>query len=177
MKGVHGRLAIGCGLLASCGGTPPPPPAPPVAQGPDDAILTIASRWEARHVDKGLRSKPSPIASFERTIVQRLELRKGAEESVLSSLYDERFALRDGTEVRCGTQIGIPLQVSYGRRQGEAALELGWGPLELQRACDPPDSRIPPLTEPAGRSRFVLRSDQLVGVEPPLEKRSFLPVE
>ena len=180
------RLALlGCQLLALLGGALPlacsgaagPPPGAPGVEGPEDAVLRIASFWEARYTDKGLRSSPSPIASFDRALVSHLELARGQLTATESLSFEERFTLRDAREVHCGGRLDLQVSVTYGARAGEPALELEWPALSRPRECDPPGAPIPPFERPAGRARFVLRSDQLVGIEPALEKRIFLPVE
>jgi len=170
-------LAALCGSLEACSGAAGPPPGAPAVEGPEQAILRIASFWEARYVDKGLRSSPSPVASFDRQLVSRLELTQGQNTATESLSFEERFILRDAREVRCAGRFDIQVSVAYGTRTGEAALEIDWPALERPRECDTPGAPISAFERPAGRARFVLRSDQLVGVEPALEKRTFLPVE
>jgi len=169
--------ALGCLLACGCSGATGPPPGAPGVEGPEDAILRIASFWEARYTDKGLRSSPSPIASFDRQLVSRLELTHGQLTATESLSFEERFTLRDAREVHCSGRLDHQVSVSYGVRAGEPALELDWTALSNPRTCDSPDAAIPAFEKPAGRARFVLRSDQLVGIEPALEKRIFLPVE
>ncbi|HEU4581675.1 MAG TPA: hypothetical protein VFS67_25640 [Polyangiaceae bacterium] len=173
---MNKHWALGLGLTA-CSGAAGPPPGAPAVEGPEDAILRIGSFWEARYSDKGLRSSPSPIASFDRALVSRLELAKGQTMATETSSFEERFILRDAREVHCVERFDGPVSVKYGLRQGEAALELEWPAVQRPRECDVAGAPIPALDRPAGRARFVLRSDQLVAVEPPLEKRIFLPVE
>lgn len=169
-------LCVALGGLG-CSGSAGPPPGAPSVEGPEEAILRIGSFWEARYTDKGLRSSPSPIASFDRALVSRLELTKGQTTATETSSFEERFILRDAREVHCVERFDGPVSVKFGVRQGEAALELEWPAVERPRECDVAGAPIPALERPAGRARFVLRSDQLVGVEPALEKRIFLPVE
>lgn len=169
-------LSSTCSFCA-CSGASGPPPAPPAVEGPEEAIARIGTIWEARHTDKGLRSSPSPIASFDRQLLSRIELTRGSSSAVERISFEERFILRDAREVRCQGQLEAPLHATYGTRSGEPALELDWPEASQPRSCDSPDAPIPPFERPAGRARFVLRSDQLVGVEPALEKRVFLPVE
>jgi hypothetical protein len=181
----HRLAALGCQLLAllgaafplACSAAAGPPPGAPSVEAPEDAILRIASFWEARYTDKGLRSSPSPIASFDRQLVSRLELARGQLTATESLSFEERFTLRDAREVHCSGRLDLQVSVTYGARAGEPALELEWPALSRPRECDSPDASIPAFERPAGRARFVLRSDQLVGVEPALEKRIFLPVE
>jgi hypothetical protein len=178
-SGVGARYlaAFSCAFAVACAGAAGPPPAAATVEGPEAAILRIASFWEARYADKGLRSSPSPIASFDRQLVSRLELTEGQASATESLIFQERFTLRDGGEVHCSGRFDIQVSVSYGARSGEPAVELEWPALERPRDCDAPGAPIPAFERPAGRARFVLRSDQLVGVEPALEKRTFLPVE
>jgi hypothetical protein len=164
-------------LALGCSGAAGPPPGAPSVEGPEDAILRIASFWEARYTDKGLRSSPSPVASFDRQLVSRLELTRGQLTATESLSFEERFTLRDAREVHCSGRLDLQVSLSYGARAGEPALELEWPALSNPRACDTPDAPIPAFERPAGRARFVLRSDQLVGIEPALEKRIFLPLE
>ena len=177
--GTAAFVVVGSVLLgaSACGGAPPPPATAAVAEGPEDAILRIATAWEARHAEKGLRSPPSPIASFDRQFVSRITLVRGASSAPEALSVSERFVLRDGTNVACGETAELSVNVAYGRKAGEPALELSWPALAQPRACEPAHGGIPDLERPAGRARFVLRSDQLVGVEPALEKRTFLPVD
>ena len=79
--------------------------------------------------------------------------------------------------MHCSGRFDIQISVRYGARANEPAVELEWPASERPRDCDVPGAPIPEFERPAGRARFVLRSDQLVGVEPALEKRTFLPVE
>lgn len=163
--------------LTACGPASGPPAAAPAVEGAEDTILRIATFWESRYTEKGLRSSPSPIASFDRKLVSRLELTRGQAAATETLSAEERFALRDATEVHCSARFDLPVSVRYGNRAGEPALQLEWPALERARECDSPGASIPPFQRPAGKARFVLRSDQLVGVEPALERRTFLPVE
>lgn len=171
MRRWAASAALGCASSA------PPPPTQPVSQGADDAILGIARVWESRVVDKGLRSSPSPIAAFESHVLTRIELVKDAPRARQVATYAERFGMRDGGSVECETRLEATVNVRYGRRRGEAAAEFAWAAARAARTCNAADPRIPAIEVTAGRSRFALRSDRLVGVEPALEKRTFLPLE
>ncbi len=162
--------------LGACSGPPAESPNAVVSEGPEAAILRIASSWEARYAEKGLRSSPSPIASFDRQLVSRLELVPGQATTTERLSFEERFMLRDGSAVRCTGSLDAELGVAYERRAGEPTLTLTWPVLERPRECDAPS--VPAVFErPAGQGRFVLRSDQLVGVEPARERRTFLPAD
>lgn len=164
-------------LLCACAGGHRRPLPEPTIEGPETAILRIASAWEARHTEKGLRSSPSPIASFERQVISRIVLLSGQATATESVSFTERFVLRDGGEARCNGGLTGEVAVAYGKKAGEPAIELAWPQQQYQRTCDTDTLPVEDADRPAGRSRFVLRSDQLVGVEPVLEKRTFLPAE
>lgn len=174
---VRWRTAGAALLLASCGGPRAAPPPVVATEGPEQAILRLANRWEARYVDKGLRSPPSPVGAFERHVVSRIELTPHEATATEVLTFSERFTLRDGTTVQCGGSVDLNVGVTYGRKAGEPAVELAWAALSHERPCEPPGAPVPPFERAEGRARFVLRSDQLVGVEPALERRTFLPLD
>lgn len=170
-------LVLSTSLVGACATPPDAPRAAPTTEGPEEAILRVASDWDARHTEKGLRSSPSPVASFDRQVVSRLVLIRGQRTATESSTFTERFVLRDGKEVRCSGGSAGEVTIAYGRLAGEPAIELAWPAQAQQRECDTASVPVPDGGKPAGRSRFVLRSDQLVGVEPAREKRVFLPAD
>lgn len=160
-----------------CGAAQPPVPVPIVREGPDDAILRIGSRWEAQLNDRGFRSKPNPVASFDRQVNTRIVLEHGVSTVAMAEQYRETFVLVTGETIQCSTATSFRAEAAYGFRNNEAALQLEWSAAVQPRSCVPSDSRIPPLKRPAGKARFTLRSDRLVAVEPALEKRQFIPVD
>jgi hypothetical protein len=169
-------LAVALGGVASCGELPPVRAQPAVQQRPEEAIFAISRTWQARWGERGLQSSPSPVASFDRQLTSRLELVRGVQSATETIDFTERFVLREGGEVRCSGHAEGELTVQYGRRQGEPAIELSWPILLAPRVCDTP--KLDPTYErPAGLSRFVLRSDQLVGLGSALERRTFLPAD
>jgi hypothetical protein len=87
----------------------------------------------------------------------------------------EHVQLRAGGAVDCQTTLTHALGVRYGRRQGEAAVELLRPPLHGARVCSLGTHPEPVLKQPEHRALFVLRADALVAVEPPLEKLKYLP--
>jgi hypothetical protein len=89
---------------------------------------------------------------------------------------DETLQLRVGGVVRCTTTIEHQLRVRYGRRQGEAAVEIVRPAIHTPRSCAAGAPPEPMLDEPERRALFVLRADTLVAVEPVLEKRKYLPM-
>jgi hypothetical protein len=158
----------------ACASTPASSPTRIAVERPEDALFRIASRWRAQHSEKGLRSSPSPIGAFDRQIVTRLTLARGQATATETVRVTESFLMRDGARVSCGVDWEDEVTVAYGTLRGEAALQLAWEALQRPRACEP-NLAMPPIERPAGWAHFVLRSDQLVGTDPPLEKRTFLP--
>jgi hypothetical protein len=148
-----------------------------VAERPEDAIIRIASTWEAHDSEKGLRSSPSPIGSFDRQIMTRLKLQRGQSGATENVDLTESLVLRDGGRVHCSVSWEGDLTVAYGRMAGEPALELNWPALARARACDVADPVLGDFERPAGHGVFVLRSDQLVGIDPGRQGRTFLPVD
>lgn len=162
-------------LVAGCGGGQAPPPAT-LRESPAEGILRIGRVWQASESEKGFMSAPSPVATFQSDVVSRLTLaEKGPARERLE--YSERFTLRDGRVASCSTTVEHDAPVAYGLKGGVPAIELEWPAARQSRACDLSGFAPPLLERRAGRARFVLRADQLVGVEPPGEKRSFIPVE
>jgi hypothetical protein len=170
-------LALSTSLVGACASAPNAPLAAATTEGPESAILRIASTWEARHTEKGLLSSPSPVASFDRQVVSRLVLISGEGVATESSTFTERFVLRDGREVRCSDGFAGEVTVAYGTKAGEPALDVAWPALQHQRDCGTAEVSVPDVGRAAGRARFVLRSDRLVGVEPAREKRTFVPAD
>jgi hypothetical protein len=171
-----GALALAA-LALSCGGSSRQPPPTPLRESPAEGILRIGRVWEARENETGFRTAPSPIATFQTQVVSRLTLGAGAAPAQASVRYDDRFTLRDGRIANCSVSFELPASLAYGLKAGMPAIELQWSAARLPRTCDLPGFSAPELEHPAGRSRFVLRDDQLVAIEPPSEKRSFIPVE
>jgi hypothetical protein len=162
-------------LLAGCGGGQAPPPQT-LRESPAEGILRIGRVWQARESETGFMSAPSPIATFQSDVVSHLTLAaQGPAREKLE--YSERFSLRDGRVANCATTLEQEVRLAYGLKGGVPAIELEWPQARPSRACDLPGFSAPVLERRAGRARFVLRDDRLVGVEPPGEKRSFIPVE
>jgi hypothetical protein len=172
---VFGVLLVSLASL-SCALTEPVHPPDAAQQRPEDAILNITRHWLARYSERGLRSSPSPIASFDRQLTSRLELNRGMQSASETLDFTERFVLRDGGEVHCSGQVEGDVSVLYGRRSGEPALELSWSTLLAPRKCDAPLVEST-FERPAGLSRFVLRADQLVGLGSALDRRTFSPAD
>lgn len=163
--------------IASCGRPEKEVQAPVAEYSPQTAILRIAARWQSQETEKGLLSPPSPIVSYTRQSSTVLNLESAQTTTEILLRVSEHFVLRTGEKVDCDTSLPVAGSLSFGRRAGQPALELGWAKASFARHCEPANSQIPEFQLSAGRSRFVLRSDQLVGVEPPREQRRFIPVD
>lgn len=143
---------------------------------PEDEILRVGTRWQATEEARGFQSPPSEVSVFDTRIQSVLVFERGKKSVVEGLTASENFELRDGTRVRCEGKVEVHSRVIYGRRHGEAAIQLERPGVRIPRRCSggvPPDAA---LTVPRSVARFVLRDDQLVAVEPPLEKRVYLPI-
>ena len=157
----------------ACGGAKEEPKPPIQKESAADEVLRIGDIWESVVEDKGILSPPSKISLFKTTRRSRITLtQKGAtEELVIEEVAD----LVSGSEIHCKTSFTLELKARWGRRAGEAGIELVRPPLNASRHCDAPHPE-PMLVEGSRRALFVLRSDKLVVVEPALEDRAYLPV-
>ncbi|MEZ4374640.1 MAG: hypothetical protein R3B07_27740 [Polyangiaceae bacterium] len=146
------------------------------AETAEDEILRVGARWQATQEARGFESPPSNVSVFN-TRVQSVLVFKAGEQAVVEGLSaTEDFELRDGTRIHCEGQLEVHARVFYGRRGGEAAIQLERPRVRIPRRCSggaPPDAA---LSLPRSVARFVLRDDQLIAVEPPLEKRVYLPI-
>jgi hypothetical protein len=164
-------LVVGC----SAAGQGPPPKA--LRESPAESIQRIGRLWQARADETGFRTAPSPIATFQSQVVSRLTLPSGNGPGRERIEYAEHFLLHDSRSANCSAVIEHDVSVAYGLKGGVPALELSWPAASQARTCDLAGFSAPKLERPAGRARFVLRDDQLVGVEPPGEKRAFIPTD
>lgn len=160
-------------LLAACSGkqsTPPPTVGKETAQA---EVTRIGRTWTSTQVDKSLLSPPSPISVRATARTSRLELDgpEGRERLAI----DETFELRSGGEVHCLTEFEHSVGLVWGRKGGEAAVEVTRPALSAQRRCDG-TAPEPALSEGVRRVLLVLRADQLVAVDPPLDDRIYRPI-
>jgi hypothetical protein len=139
--------------------------------------LRVAKVWQATAHDKSLRSPPSPVSVAEVGTQSTVHFSPDGKRATESLLVSERFEMHDGSEFQCETRGKLELGVSWGRRRGEAAVELARPAVMLARRCTPAGFDDAALEPAAGPARFVKRDDRLVAVEPPLEKRVYLPLE
>lgn len=158
----------------ACGPREAAPPPRVVQETPADEILRIGERWVANTKQRGLLSPPSPVSVFAVLEESRLTLTRDQAREEL--VVEEQFELRDGGTVLCVTRSERTVGLKWGRREGEAAIELRRPALSTPRQCEGGRPPEPLLERPAGAARYVLRSDSLVAVEPPLEDRVYIPL-
>lgn len=159
-------------LCSACGGSSQETREPIQQETAADEVLRIGGEWISRVPDKGILSPPSEVSVFSVVTESTIQL---SEESASERLViEENVELRNGDGAQCRTEFSHPLQLRWGRRQGEAAVELIRPALNAQRNCRGLHPE-PVLRAEPKRALFILRSDQLVAVEPPLEDRIYRP--
>lgn len=177
VRGLQIALILGGATVAlsACRKEEPPPLAPVVRETPADEIRRIGVVWQSVSERKGIQSPPSKISTFQHRLSSMLRLEPG-QHIVEKLIVDEALQLRDGGKFVCRAEGQVNVRIVYGRRSGEAMVQLERPPVRLERACDPPSFPDPQVEIPGGVARFVLRGDRLIAVEPPLEKREYLPI-
>jgi hypothetical protein len=159
-------------VALACGGSKTTPP-PAVGRETAEAEVTrIARTWTSTQVERSILSPPSPISVRRATRTSRLVFGSDAAQETL--VVSEQFDLRAGGTIRCQTNFEHAVRLRWGRKSGEAAVEITRPPLAGARSCDGP-APDGALTEPERRALFVLGSDQLGAVEPPLDERIYRP--
>jgi xanthine/CO dehydrogenase XdhC/CoxF family maturation factor len=164
-------------LALGCGGEAPVAVTPVRQQTPEEEILSIATTWEARYRDNGLRSEPSKISVFSQSGLSALELTQGQPIARETVLLEETFRTRDGRQFACRAEGVLQVQVRYFRKGDEPAVEVTRPETELDRHCDQPGFPEPTVGVGLPKSSFLLRGENLMGFDPPLEKRSYIPVQ
>ncbi len=149
--------------------------APVIRETQEDEILRVSRSWVAELDDTGFRTPPSPIRSITRRTQSTLTFTRGVRTASESLAVDETFRIADGSLYRCQAQASLAVAVLFGDHAGEAAVEVRRPALSLARTCDRPGLPEPTLAIGATGARFALRGDRLVPIEPPAEKRSYLP--
>jgi hypothetical protein len=170
------RAAALVGMVLGCAETASVPPSKPLQERPEEAIISVSRKWEARYSERGLRPSDSPIASYDRQFFSRIELVRQAVSISETLRFTELYVMRSGGQVHCAGQLEFDNAVTFGRKDGEAALELSWPDLEIPRLCDS-EEVSEKFVRSAGKAVFALRSDQLVPIAPATERRTFLPGE
>ncbi len=173
VDGWRRRLsAIGLLFALGCGGGNAPTVAPPQTETPADEILRISANWISVQPVKALLSPPSPISVIRGSVTSRVHLTKRDAEEELTIAED--VELRSGARVVCESTFRHPISLRYGWKGGEAAVEITRPPLNGRRACQGRHPE-PDLVAESIATLFVLRSDQLIAVEPKTDGRSYIP--
>jgi hypothetical protein len=162
-------LALG---LGGCGGKKEVARQPVEKETSAQEILRLGNLWTNVSPDKGILSPPSKISLFRVHLKSELRM---SENSIVENLtIEEEVQLRDGPIVKCSTQFEHQVGHRWGRNNGEPAVEIVRPALSSERKCDGihPDG---PIAEPAKRALFVLRSDNLVAIEPVVDRRTYSP--
>lgn len=167
--------ALGLGTVVGCGGGEPAPLAPVQTESPLVAIRRVGEKWTATVETKTFQDPPSPTTMTQSvtrsTVVFRADKSWGPETIEVS----ERFDLRAGGTVSCLARGETHVDLVFGRRSGDPAVEMRRPALTLRQSCDPAGFAPAELELPATTARFRLTGDQLVPFDPPLEKRVYLP--
>jgi len=165
--------ALGLSLLAGCGGGQQEAPKTVETETAAAEVARIARTWSSTQIEKSLLSPPSPISVQVSARTSRLEL--GSQLGREQLAVDEQFELRSGARVHCLTKFDHAVRLRFGRKGGEAAIEVTRPALNARRICDgtPPEAV---LSEAQRRVLLVLSADQLVAVDPPLDERIYRPV-
>jgi hypothetical protein len=164
-------LAFGCASKA------PPPDTAPKSVSAEDEILGVAKLWRTMEKTRGARPASNQVSTFEIEFDTSVTLLPGKGAAKETIEVRERFQMRDGRTYECTAEHSGQMKARYGRRDGEPAVELSRPPVRLVRKCQPADFYEPEIQLGAEGSRFLLRDEQLVGFQPPGEKRVFLPAD
>lgn len=138
-----------------------------------DEVLRIGETWSSAHTEKGILSPPSKVSVFTTLVRSEITLKEHGASEVL--VIQEEVTLRAGGTVACETRFEHPLRLKWGRRQGEAAVKLSRPAFQGPRECNGLHPE-PMISRDEVEALFVLRSDELIPIEPPLEKRKYIPL-
>ncbi len=171
---LSGALLSGA-LLSGCKRQAAAEPGVVRAETPADEIMRVGLRWRATEEAKGFNSPPAPISVFDTRVESELRFEPGVKYAVESLKAVENYELRDGSRVNCEAAAQVRSRLRFGRIAGEAVVQVERPAVRLNRRCG---GAAAPATAGLAPSvaRFVLRGDQLVAIEPPLEKRVYLPL-
>ncbi len=161
-------------LASACGGKNQEPPPPIKKISAADEVLRVSNVWTSVKPNKGILSPPSKISLFRGSRSSEIHLTETSATEKL--VIEEELELRDGGTVRCRTVFEHPLSTRWGHKAGEPAVELIRPALSGARSCDGmhPEGGI---SEPPLRALMVLRSDQLVVIEPLVDQRKYFPTQ
>jgi len=176
-RAMRAGLAAAALIAGGCKGDKPAVVAPVRHETPADAIRRVGEAWSATELLKGLRSHPSPIAVYRTQAKSTVRFAAGKDWTQEHLEIDEAFEMRDGTRYVCHAEGKIRVDLVFGRRHGEPAVEMCRPATRLARACEPPGFPDPEVALPETRARFRLKGDRLLAFDPPVEKRVYLPVQ
>jgi hypothetical protein len=170
--------SVVCALtLVACGGATAPQPVHAQLESPEDEILAVANAWEAHTSDSGLRSEPDKISVFTSEELRTLRFTTGSHTASQSLLRDETFHMRDGRKFACRSEGTLDVSVRFYRKNGEPVLELTYPAVQFARQCDNPGFPEPTFKFEGPSASFVLREENLVGFDPVLAKRTYVPAQ
>ncbi len=149
--------------------------APPARLSAEQEVLAIAPVWQALEEEHGARGPNQKISVFDLKQRTTLTLREGQRTAEEKIEVKERFEMKNGAVYECRARGLAKVQVRFGRKAGEAALEVQRPSMLLPRTCAPSDFPERELQLSGGTSRFLLQDERLVGFAPPSERRVFLP--
>ncbi len=167
------RALVAVALLATgCGGDEKRPPPVVRQESPADEVLRLSARWSNAAADQSLLSPPSAISVIQSTT--RTELSLGETSGTERVIVAETVEFRSGGGLRCETTFESPVRLRYGRREGEAIVEVTRGAIAAPRRCSGAHPE-PTLRLPESRVVLLLTADTLKVIEPRVDRRSFLP--
>ena len=162
-------------LVVACAG--PPGPRPVVkTEDPADHLLRIASVWQQAATEEGLlEGDPKGIAHFR--VISNIELTLPKDGKAIERIRrTEEFRTVHGSRFHCTTSGTLGALAHYERKGDEIRVVLETEGGNLPRSCAEPGFPVPTKEVPALRVVFALRSDQLVAIEPPSLRASFIPL-
>lgn len=159
-------------LGSGCAGGTPEAQEPVQEETPADEILRVSAAWTSIEAETNILSPPSPLSLVKRRMASHIEL--SFESATERLTIDEEIELRSGGKLRCSTSLERSIELRYGRKAGEAAVELTSPPAALPRRCDGQHPE-PTLELPPRRALFVVRADRLIAIEPRTDGRTYLP--
>lgn len=171
MKQLAFAFGLAAAALTGCGADKKETATPVQIQTSADEILRIGETWATTVPNKGILSPPSKISVFKTHTKSELTLSKNGGKEVLT--ISEEVQLRSGGSVSCSTRFEHNVQLRWGRRRGEAAVEITRPQVTGQRHCEGlhPEGAI---AQSEKKALFVLRSDNLIAIEPKLDKRVYI---
>lgn len=151
--------------------------APPKRLSAEQEVLAIATVWQALEEEHGARGPNHRVSVYDLKQRTTLTLRAGQRLAEERIEVKERFELKNGAAFECRARGLAKVQVRFGRKAGEPAVEVQRPSLLLARTCSPSDFPERELQLSGGTSRFLLQDERLVGFAPPSERRVFLPLQ